>query len=447
MFGSRRKFYFRSMTIANPKKKNSQIALIIVVAALGYFVDIYDLVLFGVVKAESLDQIMHHSSPEERAAMGKFLFNMQMMGMLIGGLLWGILGDKKGRLKVLFGSILLYSAANLLNAFVTDVNSYAFVRIIAGIGLAGELGAGITLVSEMMSKEKRGYGTMIIVTFGALGAVVASLVGAKGEAIGHFFFNVIGIQFANWQVAYIVGGLMGLVLLLLRVGTIESDFFKEMKHEEGIKKGDLKIIFYHKKNLVKYIHCIVIGIPIWYVIGLLIMNSKDNFGPWVGLNNVVNGTAVMYAYIGLSFGDLLSGILSQVLKSRKIVVYLYLSFTLVLTVIFLFFLKGISLNTYYFFCFLLGTGTGYWAIFVTIAAEQFGTNIRSTAANTIPNFVRGSVNLITLCFGILISFQFSDGLAALIVGIVFILLAINSISKLKETFGKDLDYMESGEIV
>jgi MFS family permease len=378
----------------------------------------------------------------EKANTGKFLFNMQMLGMLIGGLLWGILGDKKGRLKVLFGSILLYSLANLINAFVSDVPTYAVVRIIAGIGLAGELGAGITLVSEMMSKEKRGYGTMIIVTFGALGAVVASIVGSQGQSIGQFLENLTGLHFENWQVAYIIGGLMGIVLLLLRVGTIESQFFKDIKHESSIKKGDLKLIFGNKENLVKYLHCISIGIPIWFIIGLLIMNSKDNFGPWLGLKNVVNGTAVMYAYIGLSFGDLLSGILSQILKSRKKVVYLYLLFTLILTIIFLFLTKNIDLNTYYFFCFLLGTGTGYWAIFVTIAAEQFGTNIRSTAANTIPNFVRGSVNLIVLIFGILVSFNLSDGLAALLVGITFITLALWSISQLKETFGKDLNYME-----
>jgi MFS family permease len=424
-------------------KKNRQIALLIVVAALGYFVDIYDLVLFGVVKAESLDQIMKSASPDAKAAMGKFLFNMQMLGMLVGGLLWGILGDKKGRLKVLFGSILLYSVANIANAFVTDTSTYAFVRIIAGIGLAGELGAGITLVSEMMSKEKRGYGTMIIVTFGALGAVVASLVGMNGDAIGHFIKGLTGSHLANWQVAYVLGGAMGLVLLLMRVGTIESAFFKEMKHEGTVRKGDLRLIFGDKSNRIKYLHCILIGIPIWYVIGLLIMNSKDHFGPWLGVENVENGLAVMYAYIGLSFGDLLSGLLSQLLKSRKKVVYLYLFFSLLTTVIFLFVLKDITANKYYLMCFLLGTGTGYWAIFVTIAAEQFGTNIRSTAANTIPNFVRGSVNIVVLLFGLLLSYKLSDGLAALLVGLLFLALAFYSISRLKETFGKDLDYLEA----
>jgi MFS family permease len=343
---------------------------------------------------------------------------------------------------VLFGSILLYSLANIVNAFVTDITTYSIVRVIAGSGLAGELGAGITLVSEMMSKEKRGYGTMIIVTFGALGAVVASLVGSEGTCIAKLLLDLTGIKFANWQVAYIVGGLMGLFLLLLRVGTIESDFFENVKNEGHIKKGDLKLIFFNRKNFIKYIHCIFIGIPIWYIIGLLIMNSKDNFGPLLGIQDIENGKAVMYAYIGLSFGDLLSGILSQILRSRKIVVGIYLAFTLVLTISFLFFSQGISKESYYIFCFLLGTGTGYWAIFVTIAAEQFGTNIRSTAANTIPNFVRGSVNIIVLLFTFLVSMSVSDDWSALIVGLIFIGLAFYSISRLKETFGKDLNYIE-----
>jgi MFS family permease len=418
-----------------------KIILLVVVAALGYFVDIYDL---GVVKNESLMDIIPNASKQEISETGKFLFNMQMLGMLIGGILWGILGDKKGRLKVLFGSILLYSTANLANAFVTDIPSYAIIRVIAGIGLAGELGAGITLVSEMMSKETRGYGTMIIVTFGALGAVVASVVGAKGQSIAHFLGELTSVEFANWQIAYIVGGSMGLLLLLMRVGTIESGFFQEVKAHDHIKKGDLKLIFFNKNNLVKYLHCIFIGIPIWFVIGLLIMNSQNDFGPLLGLSTIENGKAVMYAYIGLSFGDLISGILSQLLKSRKKVVIMYLIFSGLLTIYFLFFAKKLQILTpesYYFLCFLLGTGTGYWAIFVTIAAEQFGTNIRSTAANTIPNFVRGSVNIVMICFGLLLAYV-STGIAALIVGLFFILLALYSISQLRETFGKDLNYTE-----
>ena len=421
---------------------NRKIMAIVVVAALGYFVDIYDLVLFGVIKAESLKQIMIGTSPALQAATGKFLFNMQMIGMLIGGVIWGVLGDKRGRLQVLFGSILLYSLANIANAFVSDISTYAVIRIIAGIGLAGELGAGITLVSEMMSKEKRGYGTMIIVTFGALGAVFASLVGSKGDYFSQIIFNLTNVQLASWQVAYIIGGLMGFTLLFLRIGTIEPHYFKAIKSKNEIKKGSFKLIFSSKTNRIKYLHCILIGIPIWFIIGLIIMNSKDDFGPWIGLKNIENGTAVMYTYIGLSFGDLISGLLSQVLKSRKKVVFLYLCFTAILTLIFLFFGKGMTATTYYFFCFLLGTGTGYWAIFVTIAAEQFGTNIRSTAANTIPNFVRGSVNVIMLLFSLLLASQLSVGISAFLIGAFFIGLAFYSLSQLKETFGKELDYIE-----
>ena len=421
---------------------NRKIMAIVVVAALGYFVDIYDLVLFGVIKAESLKQIMIGTSPALQAATGKFLFNMQMIGMLIGGVIWGVLGDKRGRLQVLFGSILLYSLANIANAFVSDISTYAVIRIIAGIGLAGELGAGITLVSEMMSKEKRGYGTMIIVTFGALGAVFASLVGSKGDYFSQIIFNLTNVQLASWQVAYIIGGLMGFTLLFLRIGTIEPHYFKAIKSKNEIKKGSFKLIFSSKTNRIKYVHCILIGIPIWFIIGLIIMNSKDDFGPWVGLKNIENGTAVMYTYIGLSFGDLISGLLSQVLKSRKKVVFLYLCFTAILTLLFLFFGKGMTATTYYFFCFLLGTGTGYWAIFVTIAAEQFGTNIRSTAANTIPNFVRGSVNVIMLLFSLLLASQLSVGISAFFIGAFFIGLAFYSLSQLKETFGKELDYIE-----
>lgn len=421
-----------------------KVLFLIIIAALGYFVDIYDLVLFGVVKAESLATIMPDADAAVRAATGKYLFNIQMLGMLLGGILWGILGDKKGRLKVLFGSILLYSVANILNAFVTDIPSYTVIRLMAGIGLAGELGAGITLISELMPKETRGYGTMIVVTFGALGAVAASLIGAEGQAVGALIENISGWKPANWQVVYLIGGAMGLVLLLLRVGALESGFFEQMHQDNSIQKGNLKLIFGQKQNFIKYLHCISIGIPIWYTVGLLVMNSADNFGPWLGVYDISNGKAVMYCYLGLSAGDLLAGFLSQWWKSRKKVVQLYLWFSLAMTLFFLVYLHNLnnSSATYYLMCFLLGAGTGYWAIFVTIAAEQFGTNIRSTAANTIPNFVRGSVNIVVLLFGLFIGMGINDGVSASVVGIIFIGLALYSLSQLHETFGKDLDYLE-----
>jgi MFS family permease len=419
---------------------NRKSLLLIIVASLGYFVDIYDLVLFGVVKADSLLTILPHASEQVRAATGKMLFNYQMIGMFIGGLLWGVLGDKKGRVKVLFGSILLYSIANIANAFVTDIPSYSLIRIIAGIGLAGELGAGITLVSELMPKETRGYGTMIIVCFGALGAVFATLIGAKGEALGTLLGATMGIKMLNWQIAYLVGGMLGLLLLIIRMGSLESRMFEQM-HQEGTTRGNLRLIFGNRKNLIKYIQCISVGIPIWFVIGLLIMNSKDDFGPLLGIKTINNGLAVMYAYIGLSIGDLVAGLLSQWLKSRRKVVMIFLLMTLIVTSSFLFGSKTVSEDTYYLYCFLLGASTGYWAIFVTVAAEQFGTNIRSTAANTIPNFVRGSVFLIVSLFVILTSL-FPIGVSALIVGLISVASAFWGIYHLKETFGKDLNYHE-----
>jgi len=419
---------------------NRKTLLLIIVASLGYFVDIYDLVLFGVVKADSLLTILPHASDQVRAATGKMLFNYQMIGMFIGGLLWGVLGDKKGRVKVLFGSILLYSLANIANAFVTDIPRYSIIRIIAGIGLAGELGAGITLVSELMPKETRGYGTMIIVCFGALGAVFATLIGAKGEALGTFLGATIGITLLNWQVAYLVGGMLGLLLLIIRMGSLESRMFEQM-HQEGTTRGNLRLIFGNRKNLIKYIQCISVGIPIWFVIGLLIMNSKDDFGPLLGIKTINNGLAVMYAYIGLSIGDLIAGLLSQWLKSRRKVVMIFLLMTLIVTSSFLFGSNKVSEETYYLYCFLLGASTGYWAIFVTIAAEQFGTNIRSTAANTVPNFVRGSVFLIVSLFVILTSL-FPIGVSALIVGLLSVASAFWGIYHLKETFSKDLNYHE-----
>jgi putative MFS transporter len=414
--------------------------LLVVIASLGYFVDIYDLVLFGVVKAESLQQIIPNASPAEQAAIGKMLFNLQMIGMFIGGLLWGVLGDKRGRITVLFGSILLYSVANIANAFVVDIPTYCVIRIIAGIGLAGELGAGITLVSELMPKEKRGYGTMIIVCFGALGAVFATFIGTQGEVIARVINSLAGIQLQNWQIAYLIGGLMGLILLLIRMQRLESSMFRQTQID-GIKRGDLRLIFKNRLNFRKYLQCIAVGIPIWFIVGLLIMNSKDDFGPMLGLKNVNNGYAVMYAYIGLSIGDLIAGLLSQWLKSRKKVVVIFLLMSLIVTLFFLFVKQSITLESYYFFCFLLGASTGYWAIFVTIAAEQFGTNIRSTAANTIPNFVRGTVFIIVSLF-VLLQEYFDTGNAAIIVGVIAIGSAFWGILHLKDTFSKDLNYHE-----
>ncbi len=354
-----------------------------------------------------------------------------MSGMLVGGLLWGILGDKKGRKSVLFGSILLYSLANIANAFVVDLNQYMIVRFFAGLGLAGELGAAITLVSEIMHKEHRGYGTMLVVTMGALGAVAAALI-SKAE------FTFFGLQ--SWQNAYIIGGILGLVLLTLRVGTYDSKMFDAVK-SSNVKKGNFFMLFRSKDRFLKYLACICIGLPVWFCIGIL-MKFSEHFSLLSGIigEPIQVGFVIMYSYLGLSVGDLISGLLSQLFKSRKKVVVGYLIATFVLTIVFLF-AKNLTTEAYYLLCFMVGVCTGYWALFVTIASEQFGTNIRATVTSTVPNFVRGSVIPITLGFKSMEQ-SFGSVNSALIVGVICLTLAIVSVLSLKESFSEDLNYIE-----
>lgn len=420
-------------------KTNRNVVLLIVVAALGYFVDIYDLILFNIIKKESLADLGFGKSMET------VMFNWQMFGMLLGGLLWGIWGDKKGRIKVLFGSILIYSLANIFNAFATSVSTYGLWRLIAGIGLAGELGAAITLIAETMPTKKRGIGTMIIVTFGALGAVLAFWVSENGQFLQQLILNIFGADLKLWQVTYIFGGFMGLLLLALRAGTFESGMFHSAKSAQ-IKRGDFFMLFKNKTNMKKYLACIAIGIPVWFVVGILV-NLSERFVPEIGVQGkVLAKECLMYSYLGLSTGDLLSGLLSQLLKSRKKVIYINLAGILILSGVMLF-VHGFTATQFKFICYLLGAFTGYWALFVTNASEQFGTNLRSTVATTVPNFVRGTVVILTSSFVYLSEKLFAGSstahiTAAVIVGSVSVLLAFISTWYMPESFHKDLNYFE-----
>lgn len=394
---------------------------IVIVAALGYFVDIYDLILFSIVRVPSLKSL--GASGDSLLSDGVMLLNMQMAGMLVGGILWGILGDKKGRISVLFGSIILYSLANIANGFVQSINQYAVLRLVAGIGLAGELGAGITLVSEVMSKESRGYGTMIVATIGILGAVAAALIG----------------DFFEWRIAFFVGGGLGLILLVLRIGVYESGMFSAML-SKNIKKGSFLDLFTNRKRFLRYIKCIAIGVPIWFVVGILITFSPE-FAKVLGIKEPISaGNAVMYCYIGLALGDFTSGSLSQLIRSRKKVVFMYIIIMTFFIGVYLFYNH---FNSFYFYtlCIFLGFGGGYWAIFVTIASEQFGTNLRATVTTTVPNFVRGGVVPLTLAFEF-VSRQIGIIYGGLIVGAAALIIAYISAINLEETYGKDLNYVE-----
>ena len=407
------------MATDSPSDKN--ITLLIIVAALGYFVDIYDLLLFLIIKNKSLADI--GVSPENIANTGLYLMNWQMAGLLSGGILWGVLGDKKGRLSVLFGSIILYSLANIANGFVENVELYAALRFIAGVGLAGELGAGITLVSESMTKEKRGYGTMVVAGVGIMGAVAAYFVG----------------DIFNWRVSFFVGGGLGMLLLLLRIGVFESGMFSKIKTHE-VQKGNILMLFNHTPRFKKYINSILIAVPVWFVVGILVALAPE-FGKALGIRETLDtGRGVMFTYIGISLGDFLSGALSQLFKSRKKIVLLFLSMTYA-GILFFLFSRGLSATGFYTLCVFLGIATGYWVVFVTMASEQFGTNLRSTVTTTAPNFVRGSLILVTLLFTWLKP-HFGIINAALTVATVTVAIAYYSLFQLDETYGKDLDYIE-----
>lgn len=402
-------------------KSRSVLSLVVIVAALGYFVDIYDLVLFGIIRVTSLTDL--GLTADQIRSKGLLLINVQMAGMLLGGILWGVLGDKKGRLKVLFGSIILYSIANIANGFVHGINGYLVWRFLAGLGLAGELGAGITLVAEVLPKEKRGYGTMLIPTIGVSGAIVAGFIAEE----------------FSWRTCYFIGGGLGMLLLLLRLGVFESGMFASMK-STAVRKGDFLSLFTNKERFIKYLKCILIGLPTWFVVGILVFFSND-FAREMGVRGKVNpAISVMVSYGGLVLGDLLSGIISQIWKSRRKTVILFLLLTTAV-IIGYFNMYNATPEAFYWVCFALGVTVGYWAIFITIAAEQFGTNLRATVTTTVTNFVRGMLIPISALYAFLQNYT-SLYISGAVVGALCLIIAIITAFSIEETFHKDLDYVE-----
>ncbi len=402
--------------------------ILIAVASLGYFVDAFDLILFGVVRVPSLKSL--GLSDVEILQKGQQLFNYQLIGMLIGGVFWGILGDKKGRKSVLFSSIIIYSIANFLNGFVTNIDQYAILRFIAGIGLAGELGVGVTLVSETLPQSKRGYGSTIIATFGALGALTAPLL--------YKIFQTINLPFEVWRATYFLGGILGFLLLLLRLGVMESAMFNNISNQAN--RGNFLKIFTKKTSFQKYLFCILLGLPVWYIISILALIAPEMAVALKVNGKIEGGNVIFYFYLGLAIGDFACGLISQFLKSRKKTIYLYLTASIIMSWIYLH-VKGISSNTFYFICFLLGIVAGFWALFIMISSEQFGTNIRATVTTSVPNFVRGAVVLINMAF-LAIAKTYGIINSAIVIGAICFGLALLSNYFLAETFQKDLDYLE-----
>ncbi|MBK7562383.1 MAG: MFS transporter [Chitinophagaceae bacterium] len=417
----------------NQQKPVSVFNIAVIVAALGYFVDIYDLLLFTIVREPSLAGLgVDLAVRQDVIAASTKVINWQMWGLLIGGIIWGIMGDKKGRLSVLFGSIILYSIANFFTGFVETVEQYSYARFAAGIGLAGELGAGITLVSELLPKNKRGIGTSLVAGIGLFGAVAA-------------FFT---FKFTDdWRLCYKIGAGLGVLLLFLRISVAESGMFKQVKNQ-NVSRGNLLMFFNNAKRFKKYILAILIGMPTWFVIGILINFSNRFATEFYGKNEIESGRAIMYAYTAIAVGDILVGFVSQYFKSRKKALYLFYFFAILSGI---YFFSGNIKNdtTMYLACAALGFSTGFWAIFVTMGAEQFGTNLRATAATTIPNFVRGSLPLINLMFVGL--FQKDLGWtfvkSAMVTGVIVMAITLIAAYFTEETFHKDLNYTEPEDVI
>lgn len=406
------------------KPTASVFSIPVFVAALGYFVDIYDLLLYTIVRVPSLSSLGLNDAQIRDD--GLTIINMQMIGLLLGGIFWGVLGDKKGRLSVLFGSILLYSAANFANGFVQTVEQYAWARFVAGLGLAGELGAGITLVSEILPKEKRGVGTSLVAGVGLSGAVLAYFISREFD----------------WRVCYFIGGALGIALLILRISVAESGMFTQLEHQK-VSRGNFFQFFTNGSRFKKYLLSILIGLPTWYIIGILVSFSRE-FGRAFGISEAIDpGRSIMFAYVGISIGDILIGLLSQVLKSRKKALFIFYGLTIISVIIY-FSQSGGSAARMYLICAALGFSSGFWAIFVTMGAEQFGTNLRATAATTIPNMVRGSLPLIVLLFKDLLQVKLGKDIlvSGMITGAIVIIITLVAAWFTEETFTKDLNYVE-----
>jgi MFS family permease len=410
-------------------KQYGIISIPVIVAALGYFVDIYDLLLFTIVREPSLHGLgVDLQNTKLVIAASTEIINWQMVGLLIGGIVWGVMGDKKGRLSVLFGSIILYSVANFITGYVQTVDHYAYARFVAGIGLAGELGAGITLVSELLPKNKRGIGTSLVAGIGLFGAVVA-----------YFTYKFTD----DWRLCYKIGGVLGIMLLFLRISVAESGMFKETK-QSNVSRGNLLMFFNNRKRFKKYMLAILIGLPTWYVIGILVNLSNRFANEFYEGNKIESGRSIMYAYAAIAIGDILVGLVSQYFKSRKKALYLFYFFAIISGI---YFFSGNIHNdtTMYLACAALGFSTGFWAIFVTMGAEQFGTNLRATAATTIPNMVRGALPLINMMF--VGWFQKTNGwsfvYSAVVTGIIVMTISLIAVYFTEETFHKDLNYTES----
>jgi len=420
-----------TLSSENGNKQGTILSAVVIVATLGYFVDVYDLLLFGIVRRESLQDLGVLGS--DLQSKGELLISIQMIGMLLGGMFWGIIGDKKGRISVLFASILTYSLANIANGMVTTVEAYAFWRFIAGIGLSGELGIGITVVAESLPKNKRGWGTMIVAGIGIMGALAA-----------------VGIYqwLHDWRLCYYIGGGLGILLLLLRINVSESYMYRRAALE-GESNAQFLSLFSNKKRLFKYFQCVLIGVPTWFVVGLL-MTFSPEFAQALHIQSstpIMAGKAIALCYGGAVIGDIVSSLLSQRFQNRKKIILIFLISNAIASIIYLN-AFGISSTAFYLLCLLLGFTAGYFVLNITLVAEHFGTNIRATVTTTAPNFVRGFLPITILSFTFLKNHVFDGDIlkSAMTIGLTLSAVAMISLWNIRETFSVDMNYLEQDDI-
>jgi putative MFS transporter len=408
------------------QKQYGILSLPVIVGALGFFVDIYDLQVFAITRIASFKEL--GVTGDAAKSVGESIIGWQMVGLVIGGILWGILGDKKGRTSVLFGSIFLYSVATIANGFVQDITTYTVLRFVAGLGLAGELGASITLTSEMLPKQKRGLAAALIATSGVMGTIVA-----------YFVQKLSG---GDWRLCYFIGGGMGLALLFLRMKVLDSGLYS-MAKTGGVKMGKLSMIFTNKERFVRFSRAILIGLPVWYVIGILITFSNE-FAKEFKIEGFDQPKSLMLQYVALAFGDMSAGFLANYLKSRKKTLYIYYTILTIVIAAFFIFEGGGSATNMYLFCMALGFGAGISVLYITMSAEQFGTNLRATAAISIPNLVRGFLPIMLILFQLLRGKSvFNDYITgAWVVGIIVLVCSWLAVYYTKETFGKEMDFVE-----
>lgn len=398
---------------------SKQEILTVLVVALGYYVDAYDLLVMSAVRKPSLLSL---GVPEsETLNIGLSLLNYQLVGLMIGGVMWGVIADKYGRKKALFGSILIYSFANIANGYINSVNMYYWLRIIAGFGLAGELGVGISLITENVAKERRTISTAIVSFFGMLGA-------STGGWFGSIF---------EWQNCFLIGGFAGLLLLLLRLKVEESVMFNEIK-DKNVSKGNIWMIIKNPKTLLTYFFCTLAGAASILFIGVFIQSTPE-LGKLFNLN-ITAGIALIWYYLGASVSEIIAGLLSKLLKERKAPIYIFYAISLLAITNFC---VNVPNSPYFFYlnCLFLGFGLGWWSQLITLSAELFGINVRATAATSIPTFARAwnipfsnifkqnipNLGIVNSAFGI---------------GVIVVSLAIISITMVKETFENDANFIE-----